>query len=382
MSSTNVHLAWRGPDACRRFRTAISLHSHTLHSHEGMASIVQLAHGIPVLAPLVRRQERRYGEAHGHAFDANRIWWTPPLSPLAAHTLEKNFIVGELGLTPLVSITDHDSIDAPHALRVLDDTRDVPISVEWTVPWRDTFFHLGVHNLPEAQSSPMMAALAAFTANPVETGLFELMEWLTQARDVLIVLNHPYWDEKGIGKEAHRAALAALLRAAKPWIHALEANGLRPWSENREVAQLCRDVDLPLISGGDRHGREPNAVLNLTNASNFAEFAAEVRGDGWSDVYFTRHAADSRALRIYRTVCDIIRDDPEHGLGWVRWNDRVFYRLSSGEVRPVSQAWKDGPPEVISWFVGLVKLLDHDRVAPPFARSAASAEKQSCKGDL
>lgn len=364
MSSTNVHMAWRGQDACRRFRTAVSLHSHTLHSREGLASIVQLASSLPVVAPLVRQQERCYHGIHGHPFDANRIWWTPPLSPLAAHTLERNFIADQLGLAPLVSLTDHDGIDAPLALRVLDETRGVPISVEWTVPWHSTFFHFGVHNLPEAQVVSMMAQMAAFTAAPSEGQLLELLEWMTQDRDVLIVLNHPCWDEKGIGRDAHRDELAALLRTAGPWIHALEANGLRPWAENREVAQLCRAADLPLISGGDRHGREPNAVLNLTNAASFPEFVAEVRGDGWSDVYFAGQAADSRALRIYRTVCDIVRDDPEHGLGWVRWNDRVFYRLSTGEVQPVSEAWATGPPAVISWFVGLVKLLDHDRVAP------------------
>ena len=155
-----------------------------------------------------------------------------------------------------------------------------------------------------------------------------------------------------------------MLRATRPWIHALEANGLRPWAENSEVVQWCRATGLPLISGGDRHGREPNAVLNLTNAGCFAEFVAEVRVDGWSDVYFAPHAAESRALRVYRTVCDILRDDPAHGLGWVRWSDRVFYELAGGEVKALSGAWKSGPPHVVRWFVDLVKLLDHDRVAP------------------
>jgi len=128
MSSTNVHMAWRGQDACRRFRTAVSLHSHTLYSREGLASIVQLASSLPVVAPLVRQQERCYHGIHGHPFDANRIWWTPPLSPLAAHTLERNFIADQLGMAPMVSLTDHDGIDAPLALRVLYETRGVPWS--------------------------------------------------------------------------------------------------------------------------------------------------------------------------------------------------------------------------------------------------------------
>jgi len=139
---------------------------------------------------------------------------------------------------------------------------------------------------------------------------------------------------------------------------------LRPWTENREVADLCHAASLPLISGGDRHGREPNAVLNLTNAATFDEFVAEVRTDSWSDVYFAPHSAESRALRVYRTVCDILRDDPAHGLGWTRWSDRIFYQSANGEAKPLTGAWESGPPHVIRFFVDMVKLIDHDRVAP------------------
>ncbi len=357
-------MAWRGEHCNRRFRTAVSLHSHTLHSREILQSIIRLAHTLPIVAPMVRYQERRYRALHHHPFDASRVWWTPPLTARAAYTLEADFVSGHLGFAPLVSLTDHDSIEAALGLRVLDETRAVPISVEWTTPWRETFFHIGVHNLPPADAPGMMAQMAAFTASPDAGRFVELMEWLAEDPAVLLVLNHPCWDEKGIGAQAHREELAAILHAARPWIHALEANGLRPWAENREVLQLCRATGLPLISGGDRHGREPNAVLNLTNAGNFAEFVAEVREDGWSDVYFAAHAADSRSLRIYRTVCDILRDDPAHGLGWVRWSDRVFYQMANGEVKPLSGAWETGPPHVVRWFVDLVKLIDHDRVVP------------------
>ena len=364
MKKTTVHMAWDCEEVGRRFRTGVSLHSHTLHSREVLQSIIRLAHTLPVVAPLVRRQERRYRAIHHHSFDASRVWWTPPMTPRAAYALEAGFISEHLGLTPLVSLTDHDNIEAPLALRVLNDTREAPISVEWTVPWNETFFHFGVHNLPSGGAQSMMQQLSAFTASPRRRRLLELLDWLAEDPAVLIVLNHPCWDEKGIGKQAHRDEFVALLQAARSWIHALEANGLRPWAENREVAQRCRATGLPLISGGDRHGREPNAILNLTNAGSFAEFVGEVRGDGWSDVYFAAHAAESRTLRVYRTLCDILRDDPAHGLGWVRWSDRVFYQFASGEVTALSAAWKTGPPHVVRWFVDLVKLCDHDRLAP------------------
>lgn len=67
-----------------------------------------------------------------------------------------------------------------------------------------------------------------------------------------------------------------------------EINGLRPWRENRAVIAFAEAAAKPVISGGDRHGLEPNANLNLTNAANFAEFADEVR-TGWSDILIMPH---------------------------------------------------------------------------------------------
>ena len=364
MRSNQIHLAWRDLPRSLMFLTAVSLHGHTLHSEECLDSVLKLAHAIPGIAPLIRRQEARYARVHCRQFQATSAWWTPPLAARQAHALEAGYITGELGLDPLVSLTDHDSIEAPMALRVLEATRDVPVSVEWSLPWQSTVFHAGIHNLDVATAQGTMCTLKAFTAHPEQDRLPELLEQLASDRGVLIVLNHPLWDETGIGEEPHRDALHTLLRRGRPWIHALELNGLRPWEENREVIALCSATGLPLISGGDRHGKEPNAVLNLTNAASFGEFVDEVRVDRRSTVFVTAHAAESRTLRIYRNLCDILRDDPAHSLGWTRWSDRVFYRRTNGEVQSLSSLWKTGEPLVVRSFVGLVNLLDHDRVAP------------------
>ena len=53
----------------------------------------------------------------------------------------------------------------------------------------------------------------------------------------------------------------------------------------------------PLISGGDRHGLEPNAIVNLTNAGSFSEFVAEVREDKISDVLFMNQCREPIRLR-------------------------------------------------------------------------------------
>ncbi len=69
-----------------------------------------------------------------------------------------------------------------------------------------------------------------------------------------MVLNHPLWDEPGIGPCAHREILADFLIRHLFHIHALELNALRTWKENKQVALMARDHGLPAISGGDRHG--------------------------------------------------------------------------------------------------------------------------------
>ena len=66
------------------------------------------------------------------------MWWTPPLTPRQAFDLEARQIDERLGLQPIVSISDNDSIAAPMLPQVLDRWSSVTVSVEWTVPFRNT----------------------------------------------------------------------------------------------------------------------------------------------------------------------------------------------------------------------------------------------------
>jgi hypothetical protein len=108
-----------------------------------------------------------------------------------------------LGLQPIVSLTDHDDIESGLALRRTPLAPAAPVSFEWTVPFGPTFFHLGVHNLPTAQARAMFADLREYTRrarNPRGSG--ELLEVLHAREDLLVVLNHPLWDEADIGMRA------------------------------------------------------------------------------------------------------------------------------------------------------------------------------------
>lgn len=248
----------------RHLRVAVSLHSHTTHSRESFA-------GLP---------------------------WTPPLSPAQAVALESGQI-HDLGLEPLVSLTDHDNIEAALHLRGTQEDRRAPISVEWSVPWRGAEMHLGIHNMPPARARQRMAALARFTTIPREYDLRDILDWLHDDPSTLLVWNHPLWDESGLGGERYRSVSKEFLRCYRPWIHALEVNGLRPWKENHRVMQWAAAEALPSISGGDRHGCEPNAFLNLTRAATFAEFVDEVREDHRSRVLVMPQYRHSLLRRLW-----------------------------------------------------------------------------------
>jgi hypothetical protein len=202
-----------------------------------------------------------------------------------------------------------------------------------------------------------------FTVNGCETGIAAMLEWLGAAPESLLILNHPAWDENHIGEGAHTEHVVAFLEGFGHFIHAIELNGLRPWKENQRAAELAARFSMPLISGGDRHGREPNACLNLTNASSFAEFAAEVRCDGWSDILFMPQYREPLKMRILENMCDILEDNPGHALGWTRWHDRVFYRTDEGIDKSLTEFFQGRSfPAVMDRFVWLMGLSKHRRV--------------------
>jgi hypothetical protein len=340
----------------------VSLHSHTLHSRESLDFIQRDTAKTPWLSGAIRKQEAKYRALKGRELNLKRAWWTPPLSARQAWDVEKRQIERALGKQALISITDHDNIEAGLNLHVLEEMRDCPISVEWTVPFRRTFFHLGIHNMHPDAARGMMREMELFTADPVEERIAPVLEWLGEDPASLVVLNHPMWDENHIGEAGHREMSEAFLASYRPLLHALELNGLRPWKENRKVVELAKAWNLPVVSGGDRHGREPNACVNLTNAGAFAEFVAEVRNDSWSDVLFMPQYREPLRMRILENICDILEDDPHHAMGWTRWSDRVFYRTDDGADKSLNQLWTGKFPGVVNRFVALMSLVKHRRV--------------------
>src|SRR5262249_1954491 len=141
-----------------------------------------------------------------------------------------------------------------------------------------------IHNLPPDRASLILTDLLAYTNAPETKRLGELLRYLNEFKHTLVVVNHPLWDLNYQGDNYQKSLAVDLLSRFGLWIHALEINGYRRKQENRDTGALAHGFDLPLISGGDRHGRVPNALLNVTCASTMSEFVEEIRYDRVSSV--------------------------------------------------------------------------------------------------
>jgi hypothetical protein len=134
-------------------------------------------------------------------------------------------------------------------------------------------------------------------------------------------------------------------------------SGIRSWQENQSVLRLSEGCNQIVISGGDRHGCEPNAALNLTHAESFTEFVHEVRRERSSHVLFMPQYTEPYTLRVLQTLLDVIREYPDYSIGSRRWDDRVFHPDSTGAMRPLAALWEK-PPYYIRHFFSVVRLLE------------------------
>lgn len=370
MHSTISYL-WKEPAATRPFTAAVCLHGHTNQSRESLFFLPQYAARHPWLKRALELQQRR----SPIPVDYEQAYWTPPLSARSAFELERNQIERGLYLQGMVSLTDHDCIAAPLGLQVVPDLAGVPISLEWSVPFHGAVFHVGVHNLPPAQAHAIVAQLNAFTQQPEERRLRELFAQLHECPDVLLVLNHPLWDLGGIGHQAHNHALSELLQRFGGFLHALELNGVRNWKENQAVLKLCEGWNQLPVAGGDRHGCEPAACLNLTRATSFPEFVHEVRRQRRSDVLFMPQYVEPLGLRIFRTLMDVIRYYPEYPDAARRWDQRTFHPDANGNDRALAEMWQK-PPVFIEAIFWALRCFEHGAVQQALRAALATDPRQ------
>jgi hypothetical protein len=350
---SKISSIWNDSDTPAGYRSGVSLHSHTSMSEESLMFIHKMFVFLPGLRQVFEHYERK-SRSNGFKLDFVSAHWRPPLLPKMAYDVEERQIQ-ELGLDALVSITDHDNIEAPMLLRAVPSSRHIPVSLEWTVPYGGTEFHLGVHNLPSADGQTWLTMFAEYTAAPNERRLFAMLRELDAMPGVLLVFNHPIWDLHKVGDKHHMREVLRFLDEVGGCIHAMELNGLRSARENRAVVQLARETGYLLISGGDRHSLEPNANINLTAAGNFREFVDEIRVERRSHILFMQQYAKPWEQRILHSTLDAVTDFPEFIEGWRRWDDRAFHLDREGVMRPMSQLW-EAPPLALRAAIEFVRM--------------------------
>jgi len=357
MANSTISYLWRDKNATQDFRTGVSLHSHTNQSKETLDFLANLGSQYPMIRPLLSRLETRSESMHGIRINYAASYWTPPMTPKLAFDLESRQIE-KLGLDSMVSLSDHDTIQAPMLLRTVPSARQIPVSVEWTAPYGIQSFHLGIHNLPSAKAPEWMQTLSEYTANPSDARLTEILQALNDEPNVLVIFNHPLWDLYLVGQEKHDFLVNEFLQKNGVYMHALELNGLRNWDENRAVRRLAEMWNMLLITGGDRHGVEPNANINLTNATSFTEFVHEVRREKKSHMFFMPQYAQPWKHRLLQSTIDAIRSYPDFPQGSRTWDERAYHPDAQGVVRPLSEIWPKGrAPRALSALIAVVQMM-------------------------
>jgi len=357
---TRLHVLRNKSDLSARAKTGVSLHCHTEYSKEMLDFVPHYAEQLPIIATFWRREQVKYLAREGREIDFSTSFWSPPLSPKNVFDIERDQIE-ELGLDALVSLTDHDSIQATLEVNEVEPATDAPISMEWTVPFEYGFFHVGVHNLPKDRADELTTTLLEFTFNEehhTDAKLTEMFAMLNEIPGVLVVLNHPLWDIEIVGKQRHRELLDMFIARHVKWIHAFEVNGFRSWSENKGTIELAESIGMPLVTGGDRHGCKPNTVINITNAKTFSEFADEVRTDKHTQVVLMPAYEQPLHSRQLESFAEILTHYPQFRAGRQRWFDRVHFDTGDGNgIRPLSDhGWIKGGPlwlRIAIWVLGV-----------------------------
>jgi len=357
LSRTTIHVCSRSglPSTAAGARAGVSLHSHSEYSKEALDFVPGIARRIPLVSRCFDLAVARYQREHGRPLDFASCYWRPPLSPAAVIDCERAQIARRFDLPAYVSLTDHDTLEGPKRL-LATGALETPLSVEWTVRVEGAEFHLGVHNIDPTIVEEAGRAMAAITAGLAGDRLGEILDWLVETPSTFVVLNHPFWDMAGIGALKHEGTLLRFMRTHRHRIHGLEINGYRRWSENRRVLPLSEGFGIPVVAGGDRHGRLPNAVVNLTPAMSLAEFAVDLRAGRRTDCAIFPEYWDPFAARLLQGARDALGYDRHHHAGRRAWSDRVFFQSAQGE-QAVSSIWPDGAPLWLRGSITVTRVL-------------------------
>lgn len=303
------------------FASVVCLHTHSSYSNEDLAGlnwVVELGYMRPFKGVL----QRSFGLAGVPDMNYAELGYHPPFRPSDIWRMETEN-ARSLGIERLLlAITDHDEVAGSLELRQQnpDDSGRIALGEELSIRYDGHLFHLGLSGLPEDRLQDVNASLRASARRGHLDAVFEQLDSLR----CLVVLNHPLitWNRA----RTEVPALGLLKRYG--WaIAALELNGMRSPAENLCVIQLARQIDKPLVGGGDSHLLMPSSALCVSRAKTYVDFIAEVRS-GWSRPLVTREYFSPLRWRMSLRVLSFIaqyraiahfRGEPIHAMLRGRW---------------------------------------------------------------
>ena len=189
LKQTRLHILHDAEDLSPKAKTGVSLHCHTEHSKEMLDFVPHYAAKLPIINFFWQRERKRYIEREGKDIDFSTAFWSPPLTAQGVYDIEKAQI-NSVGLGEMVSISDHDSIDANLKINERTENAKAPISLEWTVPFEYGFFHVGVHNLPKNRAVALTQTLLDYTFNKENQSnekLHEIFSLLNSIPEILVI---------------------------------------------------------------------------------------------------------------------------------------------------------------------------------------------------
>ena len=260
------------PQPAREFTCAISPHNHSEYSVENLASLNEVVK-LRFMRPFRHILQSAFGLADVPGLNYANVSYRPPQTVEDVFQAECSSVAAFGFHGAHVGITDHDEIAGSVELRRNhpEVAHRNPLGEEISFRFQNYLFHLGITGLPESCVAETHASLQAASRADQLDDLFEIL----RASGCLVVFNHPLvpW-----GKDRGRKIPAEELLRRFGWaIDALEYNGMRSREENDRVLQLARQVNKPVIGGGDSHLLLASSVLSVSRARSYADFAAEVR---------------------------------------------------------------------------------------------------------
>jgi hypothetical protein len=114
-------------------------------------------------------------------------------------------------------------------------------------------------------------------------------------------------------------------------------------------------LGVPVVSGGDRHGCEANAVLNLSRAQSFEEFVDELSKQKQSEILLMPQFFEPLQLRLIENAWHALADAPGE-FARRHWMSRVFLE-EDGQAMALSQFLGTRFHRLIDkfrWVLGLV----------------------------